>query len=61
MVTEEFGHPKLRELLISEVTIMRLSSDYEDFIDKLDQIHPRYNETMKLALPTPQKADGKGL
>lgn len=60
-LTEDFGHPKLRELLISTVTIMKLSSDYADFIDKLDQIHPRYNETIKLALPPPQNDDGKGL
>lgn len=60
-LTDDFGHPKLRELLILEVTIMKLSSDYEDFIQKLDLIHPRYNETMPLALPAPAKDDGKGL
>jgi hypothetical protein len=32
-----------------------------DFIEKLDQIHPRYNETMKLALPPPAEDKGKGL
>lgn len=40
---------------------MKLSDDYGDFIEKLDCIHPRYNETMQLALPPPPKDDGKGL
>jgi len=60
-LSEDVGHPKLRELLISEVTIMKLSSDYEDFIDKLNRIHPRYDETMPLPLPAPEKDGGKGL
>jgi hypothetical protein len=25
---------------------MRLSNKYDDFIEKLDQIHPRYDETI---------------
>ncbi len=40
---------------------MKLSDNYEDFIEKLDRIHPRFNETMKLAFPLPAKDDGKGL
>lgn len=49
-LTQDKGHPKLREHLISTVTIMKLSSDYKDFIAKMNAIHPRYNETMQLAL-----------
>src|SRR5262245_28077671 len=60
-LTEEIGHPKLRDLMTSVVTIMRLSNDYPDFIDKLDKIHPRYGETMKLALSAPEQDGGKGL
>lgn len=60
-LSDDFGHPKLRELLVSEVTIMKLSADYPDFIQKLDVVHPRYNETIPLALPAPQKDDGRGL
>jgi hypothetical protein len=29
---------------------MRLSNDYEDFMLKLDRIHPPYGKTMPLAL-----------
>jgi len=61
-LTVDVGHPKLREHLASVTTIMKLSKDYTDFQQKLDQIHPRYNETKQLALPNPAKDDdGKGL
>jgi hypothetical protein len=46
--SEDLGHPKLREHLSSVVTIMRLSTDYDDFMEKLDRIHPRYGDTYSL-------------
>lgn len=49
-LTSDKGHPKLREHLISTVTIMKLSSDYKDFITKMNTLHPRYNETLPLGL-----------
>ena len=49
-LTIEKGHPKLREHLVSTVTIMKLSRNYQDFIIKINLIHPRYNETMSLDL-----------
>ncbi|WP_414486332.1 P63C domain-containing protein [Stenotrophomonas maltophilia] len=51
-LTSSIGHPKLREHLASVVTVMKLSRDYEDFTAKLDIVHPRYQETMALDLPT---------
>jgi P63C domain len=60
-LTEDIGHPKLREHLASVVTMMKLSGDYNDFILKLDQIHPRYGETGLLALPPPPNDSGTGL
>lgn len=60
-LTQDIGHPKLRELLVSEITIMKLSDDYNEFLEKLDRIHPRYNETLQLALPAPSKDSGRGL
>lgn len=39
-LTQEIGHPKLREHLSSVITIMKLSSDYEDFEGKFETIHP---------------------
>lgn len=47
-LTEDLGHPKLREHLASVTTIMRLSNQYDDFEVKLDLIHPRYDTTLPL-------------
>jgi len=52
-LTPDLGHPKLREHMASVVTIMKLSDDYRDFHKKLDRLHPKYGETMPLALPSP--------
>lgn len=49
-LTPDIGHPKLREHMASVVTIMKLSNDYEDFMNKLNRIHPRYGETLNLDL-----------
>jgi hypothetical protein len=57
-LTEDVGHPKLREHLASVVTIMKLSDEYDDFEMKLDRIHPRYDRTIPLPL---QDARGKPL
>jgi hypothetical protein len=54
-LTEEIGHPRLREHLSNVVTVMKLSTDYEDFIAKLDRTHPRYGENLELPF------DGGGL
>ncbi len=47
-LTSEVGHPKLREHLASVVTIMKLSTTYPDFIQKMDAIHPKYGDTQSL-------------
>ena len=47
-LTPDLGHPKLREHMASIVTIMKLSKDYLDFKEKLNRLHPRYDETMSL-------------
>ncbi|KTB76521.1 hypothetical protein AO069_02395 [Pseudomonas syringae pv. syringae PD2774] len=49
-LTVDKGHPKLREHLASTVTVMRLSTDYQDFITKMNMIHPRYDQTLSLDL-----------
>jgi P63C domain len=49
-LTQDVGHPKLREHLASVVTIMKLSTEYDDFEVKIDRIHPRYDETLALPL-----------
>lgn len=49
-LTEEIGHPRLKEHLASVVTMMKLSDHYADFIEKLNRIHPRFGQTYALAL-----------
>jgi hypothetical protein len=60
-LTNEIGPPKLREHLASVVTIMKLSRDYDDFMLKLDQIHPRFGDTIALPLPVPEDVPERGL
>lgn len=51
-LSEEVGHPRLKEHLASVVTIMKLSDNYADFINKLNRIHPRFGDTYALTLET---------
>lgn len=60
-LTPELGHPKLREHMASVITAMKLSENYKDFIEKLDLLHPRYNQTMPLELVDLGEDSGKGL
>jgi hypothetical protein len=59
-LTPSIGHPKLRELLVSVTTIMKLSAHWADFKEKLDRIHPAFNETMALPFDS-QPDDGTGI
>lgn len=45
-LTQEQGHPKLREHIASVTTIMALSDDYKDFLSKLNRRHPPFNENL---------------
>jgi hypothetical protein len=56
-LTTNVGYPKLREHLGSVVTLMKLSDDWADFTEKLDRLHPRVGDTMRLPLGD----SGKGL
>ena len=47
-LTTELGHPKLREHMSSVVTIMKLSSDWNDFKSKVDRIHPVFGATIPM-------------
>lgn len=59
-LTSNVGYPKLREHLGSVVTLMKLSSNWPDFKNKLERIHPRVGDT--LPLPFDDWDDsGKGL
>lgn len=49
-LTQEVGHPRLKEHLASVTTAMKLSDSYPDFINKLNRIHPRFGDTYTLDL-----------
>ncbi len=61
-LTGNIGYPKLMQHLGSVVTIMKLSKDYDSFLKILDQMHPRYGDTIQLPFEyQPEIDDGKGL
>lgn len=47
-LTPDLGHPKLREHLASVITIMKLSSSYADFEEKLNRLHRKYSNNYEL-------------
>jgi hypothetical protein len=49
-LTPDIGHPKLRELLASVITLMKLSNNYDEFHDLLERIHPKYGNTLPMPL-----------
>lgn len=44
-LTQEIGHPKLKDHLISIVTILKLSRTPEDFKRNVNALHPRFGDT----------------
>jgi hypothetical protein len=61
-LTTNIGYPKLREHLGAVVAIMKLSTDYHDFMQKLNMLHPRYGQ--QLLIPweyDPMRDSGKGI
>ena len=59
-LTTNVGYPKLREHLGSVVTLMRLSSDWQDFMGKLDRIHPRVGDTIQIPFVPDSDDSGVG-
>lgn len=47
-LTNEIGHPKLREHLASIVTLLKISKTPADFKEKVDLVHPPFGKTMLL-------------
>lgn len=45
-LTSDIGHPKLREHLASVITLLKLSRTPDDFKEKVNIIHPRFNRTI---------------
>lgn len=47
-LTQDVGDPRLQKIITQVVTVMQLSSKWDDFKIKLDKIVPPYNETLPL-------------
>lgn len=45
-LTNELGHPKLREHLASIITLLKISKTPEQFKQLVDQVHPRFGESL---------------
>lgn len=60
-LTTNVGYPKLREHLGSVVTLMKLSDDWQDFMNKLNRIHPRVGDTIPMAIDDDNADSGVGL
>lgn len=50
-LTEDFGHPKLREHLTGVIMLMKYSPNWEVFMDRLDREYPQWGTTMLLPFP----------
>lgn len=50
-LTEDIGHPKLREHLASVITLMKASTNWNMFYRLLERSLPKYNTTLPLPLP----------
>jgi P63C domain len=57
-LTRDVGHPKLREHIASAVSLMKISDNYLQFERYMDRAHPKYNETLLLALDEPEPETG---
>lgn len=47
-LTEDIGHPRLREHLSAVITLMKISNDYAQFLSLLDKTHPKYGDQLSL-------------
>ncbi|EPU3936564.1 P63C domain-containing protein [Morganella morganii] len=54
-LTPNIGYQKLREHLSSTVTVMKLSNDYKDFIEKMNRLHPRFASVAQAELDESDK------
>ena len=53
-LTEDVGHPRLREHLAAVIALMRASSTYDQFQRSLQRAFPKINTTLELGLDEPE-------
>jgi hypothetical protein len=49
-LTEDIRDPRLREHLASVITLMRASTEWNQFLRMLDRALPKYGDTIQLSL-----------
>lgn len=49
-LTEDIGHPKLREHLSGVIALMKASSNWKTFYRMMQRVYPRFNDTLPLPL-----------
>jgi hypothetical protein len=59
-LTSDMGHPKLLQLLGSEVTLMRMSQSYEELEKLVDKYHPAYKHLPLFDWAEKQNHAGEG-
>lgn len=50
-LTDDIGHPKLREHLTGVLMLMKYAPNWRVFMDRLDKEYPQYGKTMLLPFP----------
>lgn len=50
-LTDDFGHPKLREHLTGVLMLMKYSPNWRVFMDRLDKEYPQWGNTLMLPFP----------
>lgn len=58
-LTEDVGHPRLREHLAAVIALMRASSTFEQFKRSLQRAFPMFNTTLELDFGDASEADGR--
>jgi hypothetical protein len=58
-LTDDIGHPKLREHLAAVIMLMKYSPDWRVFMNRLDKEFPQWGESMSLPFPDDYDAQKK--
>ncbi len=52
-LSSDFGHPKLKDHLISIIALLKISNTPQQFKDFVNTVHPRFGDTLQLDFAVP--------
>ena len=55
-LTQDIGHPKLKEHLVSIVSLLKISTNPQEFMRYVGIAHPRYGEQLQIQFDDPNQA-----